>query len=483
LEIVAYDISSIADTVSKSQGGTFDNDITVGGTVTADGLTVDQGGTATINLASGAGSWGMLAFGDPDDADVGRFFYDHGSNALTTRTTATNRMQIAGNGDISFYEDTGTTPKFFWDASAESLGIGTTSPSTKLHSVDSNGNVLRLQRDGAFTGSWDVDIGSFSTGDFTIYDNENSRRAITIDKLSSFTGNSAMRIDSSGHVYIGKTTTTIADAGIFMQSTGGVDATRDGVVVLSVNRLSSDGDLVAFLQDTVQEGTISVSGTAVSYNGGHLARWSQTADKTRIDGLLKGTVLSNLDEMCEWFRVEFEYQRLVSEAIEAKDAVLDEEGNVIEEAVAAQDAIYETRTTSEAYDGTANVGDVIDWEYEGQTVQATVIREDNEQLNRMKVSDVEGDQNVAGVFVNWDDDDDTNTADMNIAMTGDMIIRIAQGVTVQRGDLLMSAGDGTAKPQGDDIVRSKTIAKVTSTHVTYTYDDGSYCVPCVLMAC
>jgi hypothetical protein len=29
-------------------------------------------------------------------------------------------------GDISFYEDTGTTPKFFWDASAESLGIGTT---------------------------------------------------------------------------------------------------------------------------------------------------------------------------------------------------------------------------------------------------------------------------------------------------------------------------------------------------------------------
>jgi len=56
-------------------------------------------------------------------------------------------------------------------------------------------------------------------------------------------------------------------------------------------------------------------------------------------------------------------------------------------------------------------------------------------------------------------------------------------VNVNRGDLLMSAGDGTAKPQGDDIVRSKTIAKVTSTSVTCTYEDGSYCVPCVLMAC
>ena len=72
---------------------------------------------------------------------------------------------------------------------------------------------------------------------------------------------------------------------------------------------------------------------------------------------------------------------------------------------------------------------------------------------------------------------------MNVAMTGDMIIRIAKGVTVARGDLLMSAGDGTAKPQGDDIVRSKTIAKVTSTNVSHTYDDKSFCVPCVLMAC
>jgi hypothetical protein len=48
-------------------------------------------------------------------------------------TSADARLNIASNGDISFYEDTGTTPKFFWDASAESLGIGTTNPVTKLH--------------------------------------------------------------------------------------------------------------------------------------------------------------------------------------------------------------------------------------------------------------------------------------------------------------------------------------------------------------
>ena len=101
----------------------------------------------------------------------------------------------------------------------------------------------------------------------------------------------------------------------------------------------------------------------------------------------------------------------------------------------------------------------------------------------MKVSDVEGDPNVSGVFEDWDDDDKIYTKDFFCAMTGDFVIRIAQGTTVARGDLLMSAGDGTAKPQEDDIVRSKTIAKVSSTVITETYADGSYVVPCVLMAC
>ena len=154
-------------------------------------------------------------------------------------------------------------------------------------------------------------------------------------------------------------------------------------------------------------------------------------------------MLSNLDEMCEW-------------AYEAQDAVLYTDEDELPEGV--------------------SVGDV-------KTPAVAAGTEDNEQLNRMKVSDVEGDPNVAGVFQAWDDDDDTYTNDFYCAMTGDFVIRIAQGTTVARGDLLMSAGDGTAKPQDDDIVRSKTIAKVTSTTVSTTYTDGSYCVPCVLMAC
>jgi hypothetical protein len=224
------------------------------------------------------------------------------------------------------------------------------------------------------------------------------------------------RIDSSGSLLVGKTASSFGTAGIEISVGGNKYSTftRSGGGLADFNRLSDDGELVGFYQDSTKEGSISVSGTTVSYNGGHLSRWAQTT-APKDDTLVKGTVLSNLDEM----------------NVYTKD---------------------------------------------GQPV-------DNEQLNKVKVSDVEGDANVAGVFVNWSHDDDHDVDEINMAMTGDMIIRIAQGVTVARGDLLMSAGDGTAKPQGDDIVRSKTVAKVTSTHVSCTYADGSFCVPCVLMAC
>jgi hypothetical protein len=167
----------------------------------------------------------------------------------------------------------------------------------------------------------------------------------------------------------------------------------------------------------------TVSGTTVSYNGGNLSRWAQLTTPKDDTPLLKGTVMSNLDEM----NVYIAPTTYWTEEDELPEGV--------------------------------NVGDVKEAEHEVE----------NEQLNKVKVSDVEGDANVAGVFVNWTYDEAHQVDEINMAMTGDMIIRIAEGVTVARGDLLMSAGNGTAKPQGDDIVRSKTIAKVTSTHVTCTY--------------
>jgi hypothetical protein len=232
-----------------------------------------------------------------------------------------------------------------------------------------------------------------------------------------------MRITSGGNVLVGKTSSSFGTGdGTVIGGAGYLAQTRTSATPFTVIRNGTDGTLVSFEAQNVEEGTISVSGTTVSYNGAHLSRWSQILgidpyNKAVRPEILRGTVMSNLDEMCDW-----------------------------------------TCPTS---------GDC----------------QDNEQLNKTKISDVEGDKNVAGIFQSWDDDDDTWVNDYYLAMTGDFVIRIAAGTTVERGDLLMSAGDGTAKPQADDLVRSCTVAKVTSANVSCTYDDGSYCVPCVLMAC
>ena len=239
--------------------------------------------------------------------------------------------------------------------------------------------------------------------------------------LSDGDGNVRLYFNNAGELHI-QDTGSFTNTPVQSNSSGGLAYRPTAQLEVQGNNTqaaffgrTNDGEIIRFFSAGGFEGAITVSGSTVSYVGGHLSRWSQLADNTKDTSIVKGTVMTNLDQMAEW----------------TKDGVT----------------------------------------------------EDNEQLNCMAVSSVEGDANVAGVFVNWDDDDEDYTADMNIAMTGDMVIRIAQGTTVARGDLLMSAGDGTAKPQGDDIVRSKTIAKVTSTNVSHTYDDGSYLVPCVLMAC
>jgi len=260
---------------------------------------------------------------------------------------------------------------------------------------------------------------------------------IIFKRFDGTTTDESMRIKNYGSVLFGTTNASPAEgttAGTRIGGTGATQISVSGQTPMLVSRVQ-DGTIVDFRSAGTQEGTISISGTTTSYNGGHLSRWSRLLDNSKDTSIVKGTVMTNLNEMVEWKH---------EKKLWTKDDELPDE---------------------------VSVGDV----------KKDAYTEDNEQLNKMAVSSVEGDANVAGVFVNWDNDDDFN--DMNIAMTGDMVIRIAKGTTVARGDLLMSAGDGTAKPQDDDIVRSKTIAKVTSTNVSHTYDDGTYLVPCVLMAC
>jgi len=401
-----------------------------GGTPQSDAGLVLEGTDASrcdLQILGDDGAFQSIYFGDASDADIGSIAYSHSGNNMRFTANAAERMRVTGDGQGGVAIG-GTDPDPTSDGTATRAflavqGSGNRGCLALGTSSNSGGDVAALRfNNGAnviASIGCDTDSGSTSAGIMNFFTN----------------GSQRYKIDSGGNHMFNKTAVGDSTAGMDIRTDGRTTICRDGSQPLNVSRIGSDGTLIAFLAQGTEEGQITVSGTTVSYNGGHLSRWSQLTNGTKDTSIVKGTVMTNLDQMAEWS---------YDEGVYTMDDVLPEG---------------------------VSVGDV-----------RPAYTEDNEQLNCMAVSSVEGDANVAGVFVNWDNDDD-NFNDMNVAMTGDMVIRIASGTTVARGDLLMSAGDGTAKPQDDDIVRSKTIAKVTSTTVSHTYDDGSYLVPCVLMAC
>lgn len=372
-------------------------------------------GSNTITLPSGNGSANQFL-----------------KNGSTAGTLGWSSMVEDSSGNVNI--DSGT---LYVDAVNNRVGIGNSNPGYSF--VVGNGTAtvdtaLVSHSTGAVTHRYDIG----GTGTLTVGFNNSGLQINNLPTgvsglwmqqayplIFATSGTERARITSGGLLLIGDdtvpTTSNSLEGALFTQ-TGTLELAAVSDNLLFLNRKTTDGNLVTFRQDGTSEGTISVSGTTVSYNGAHLSRWSQLLgvdphDKDARPEILRGTVMSNLDEMCDWI------------------------------------------------------------DPESGEPQA------NEQLNKTKISDVEGDKNVAGVFQSWDDDDDTWVNDFYLAMTGDFVIRIAEGVTVERGDLLMSAGDGTAKPQDDDLIRSSTVAKVTSTTVSHVHPDGSYCIPCVLMAC
>jgi hypothetical protein len=161
--------------------------VDVTGTLSSDGLTVDGVSNANLQLSSTGGNTYQLRT-DTNDA------YIYQAN----RGKPLAKFEYGG--DVSFYEDTGTTPKFFWDASAESLGIGTSSPTSDLSvgstSTSSGDIALRTTKTAATiapsniaAGGLNVDVGWVSGGQGPL--------------TFSLTGSEKMRIDSSGNVGIG----------------------------------------------------------------------------------------------------------------------------------------------------------------------------------------------------------------------------------------------------------------------------------------
>jgi hypothetical protein len=357
--------------------------------------------------------------------------------------TGTNSLTIKQNDTAAITIDT-----------SQNVGIGTTSPSSDLH-INRNGSDVGIRIQCAdTTGTAKVQFGTQSDIVHTAIQFDASDNSL---QFRGYNNSERMRIDSSGNVMVGQTTASNDANGAFTSSAGQGNFSVSGNDVLKVNRNTDDGVLIRLKQATGTEGTISVSGSTVSYNGFTGTHWSRLSDNSKPT-ILKGTILESLDEMCDWYQVQFD----ITET--------DDEGNET------------TRTEKQSYalGDDESVGDVITYTYEGTDYQATIIQEGDIKHTKSKVSDTVDAKNVYGVFVDWDNDDDT-VNDMYVAQTGTFVVRLNSSVTtLNKGDLIQSNGDGTGKVQSDDIIRASTVAKVLSTTKIETYSDGSYIVPCSL---
>jgi hypothetical protein len=317
---VGADGSTYNNNVSLGSSGLEFKNLFLSGTATMGGLTVGTSGTnAEAYFNNGVKTYRLLN----RSSDNAFSIFDDSSSAF--------RLSVSTGGDISFYEDTGTTAKLFWDASAESLGIGTSSPTTTLTVTGSGANGIELDRNlaaaaqsarlffdssaggtaivnydgdtvfttGATAGSasgterlridssGNVGIGTSSPSrNLTVHGGAgNSIFALQNDSTGAAGGdgfqiqlvgndiyqynydngfmvfgtNNAerMRIDSSGNLLVGKSTTAFGTVGIRLEGANGkIESTRNNNVVMDLNRLTTNGTIANFSKDGTAVGSI-----------------------------------------------------------------------------------------------------------------------------------------------------------------------------------------------------------------------------------
>jgi hypothetical protein len=231
----AVSINNVVEDTTPQLGGNLDlnsNDITgtgdinITGDITTDGLTVDgaiiqsvTAGTVPIdidtNISSLEGSVDIIKAKTIND-EYSTITLDRlGSTqtGLTFKTTNTGtlaqRLKINNQGDISFYEDTGTTAKLFWDASAESLGIGSIETTTSYPLIVKSGTNDHAIAIEEASGGETWQLGVNVNGDLGFYN-------------SGATTSSVSFIDAAGQVLIGEDTGDAfnADAMLRLQRAG-----------------------------------------------------------------------------------------------------------------------------------------------------------------------------------------------------------------------------------------------------------------------
>jgi hypothetical protein len=251
VDIVAYGTFELADHYTRTAsdaryvevaGDTMTGNLNVTGTVTSDGLSLDNAQYISFKNSSNASTRALGINGANTfyvggiDADIGDILFVDGG---------TTRASFANGGDISFYNSAGDAAKFFWDASEENLGIGGASTFTSGTNIEvTDSNVARLGFTNTSTNGSQWAWYSGTSGQAALYDYDNSAQRMTID--------------SSGNVLVGRTSSSGVDTDGHVLFENGVSYqsnTDNGVQFINRNG-TNDGALTTFYKNGSTVGSI-----------------------------------------------------------------------------------------------------------------------------------------------------------------------------------------------------------------------------------